>query len=576
MKPQLSLLLSPAPLLAACVNAPDVAPPAPATADGPIALELTLQEDPLLVLAAVSFPGDDDGETVVFETESWGGVGPDREDLEAVRFTTADGAELAHERVDAHHWKVTHPPGARLVAHAVLPANDEDRRASFESGSYYRPILEPGLLHAIGNLFLLLPEHLNWKAPRELSLTYRGFEEAGWEVVDSFGSGAGPRTAQATLSEFNHALFVAGDLDVQHRLAAGGPLVVALAGDGWSFDGSELADLTARIVGLERELMGDAAAGHYLVTAIAVGPESRGLSFGGTGLTNSFALFLQPNVSIALDSEGGLPIRRLLAHECFHEWNGMRIRLAQPEEPSYWFSEGFTDYFARRVLFEAGWLGEEEYADSLSELLTRYHMSPMRNHTAAELGESFWTDRDAQQQPYIRGDVVACLLDHELRRASGGTNDLWALMRELLEECETTGAELDAEGLLARFEHHVGSEAAERIRRIVLDGDTAELPADAFGPDYVVGEQEVYAWDPGFDVEASIESMETTGVRPDSPAAQAGLSDGMALAGVSIYYDDPDREIELTLAGTGAETIAYLPRGAATSVPAVRVRREAP
>ena len=174
-----------------------------------------------------------------------------------MRFETAEGEELSFEEIDRHRWRVSHP--------AVRPPRRPRRAAGerreppglVQRRDYYRPILEPGLLHAIGNLFLLLPDHLEWDVDRDLELSYRGFAEAGWEVVDSFGTGAGPRSARATLAEFNHALFVAGELDVHHREVAGSPLVVSLAGDGWVFEGTELADLVARIVGLERELMGD-------------------------------------------------------------------------------------------------------------------------------------------------------------------------------------------------------------------------------------------------------------------------------------------------------------------------------
>ncbi len=557
--------------LAACA-APAPVSTGPAEPAG-IALELRLSQDPLAVDLALAFPGDDDGETVIEVTEAWGGVGPDRRDLEDVRVEGEAGAPLALEVLGPHRWRARHAPGEPLVVRAHLPQNPESLRTDLRRRVHYRPMLEPGLLHAVGHLLLPVPDHLEWTRPRALALAYPGFEEAGWTVVDSFGTGAGPRRARASLGDLRHALFVAGDLDLLRPEAAPG-LVVAVARPGFDFAPEELADAAARILSLERELMGDPGGRHYLVSAIAVGERSeRGFSFGGTGLSNAFALFLQPGARLALDSDSGLAVRRLLAHEGFHEWNGVRIPLAQPEEPCYWFSEGFTDFFARRVLRLAGWLDDEAYARDLSERLAAYHTSPARNRTAAELGPAFWTDSDAERQPYLRGDVVACLLDRELLRASGGERDLARFMRDRLREAEEQGIQFDAELLLARIAAEAGDGVAARVRAVVVDGATAELPPDAFGPGFELGERTVHAFDPGFDVDGSIERRAALGVRPGGPAALAGLLEGQEIRGFSIYRGDPDREVELAIVADGAERqLSYLPRGAAVVVPEVRAR----
>ena len=364
---------------------------APEQPPAELSLELRLAENPLAVDLAFAFPGDADGETDVELAESWGGVGPERKDLEDLCVEGEEGRELALEVQGPHRWRARHAPGERLTVRARLPLNEVSFRAGFREHDFYRPILEPGLLHAIGHLFLPVPLHLPWTEPRAVELSYPGFAEAGWSVADSFGTGAGPRRVQASLGELRHALYLAGELDVYRPEEAPG-LVVAVARHGFDFAGGDLADVAARILALERELMADPGGRHYLVSAIAVGQRAqRGLSYGGTGLTNAFALFLQPNADLALESESGLELRRLLAHEGFHEWNGVRLPLAPPEEPCYWFSEGFTDYFARRVLHQAGWLDDAAYAADLSRRLAEYHTSPAKNRDAADLGAAFWT-----------------------------------------------------------------------------------------------------------------------------------------------------------------------------------------
>ncbi|MCB9913611.1 MAG: hypothetical protein H6828_00515 [Planctomycetes bacterium] len=503
---------------------------------------------------------------------------------------TADGAALALEPVGPQRWRVAHARGARLVVEARLPENDASRRAGWDSSDSYRPIVEPGLFQAIGHLALPLPQHVDLDRALALTVAYEGFAEAGWEVVDSFGRGPGPRAAAPTAGELRGALFVAGDLELAEPAACPGARRRARAhrarrlrargGGGWAPDLAGVAALPAlagRVIAAERELMRDPGPPHYLVSALPVGePMERGSAFGGTGLTNGFALYLMPNLDVERE---GLEVLRLVAHECFHAWNGLTLRLDGPEEQSYWFSEGFTDWAAREVLRRAGWLDDAAYAADLSQRLRDYHASAWRETPAEELAEAFWTDYAAQRQPYLRGDVVAMRVDHALRDASGGADELFALLRALVDEARATGRRFDTPALLDRLEARVAAHAgAERaralratLRAVVVDGATVELPADAFGPRFAVEAAEAYAWDPGFDLDATVASRVATGVRADGPAARAGLAEGMALVGMSLMPGEAEHEVELRVQdGDAVRELRYLPRGAASRVPAVR------
>ncbi len=560
-------------LLFACA-APEPGEPPPAFPPDGIRVVLELQEEPELeVKIELTLRGDAGGETTLELPQDWGGVGPDRPDLVAGRIRSADGGRVAVSSRGRHAWRVEHAPNAELTA--TILVTETSLRGDWTERNHYRPMLEPTLFHGIAHLLLPLPDELDWDRERPIEIAFRGFEEAGWDVVCSFGAGAETKNVRATAGELRGALFVAGELDVHRREIDGRPLYVSLDDTAWEFEGAEFADLVARVVEVERDLMRDPDVPFYWVNAIAIGPpQTCGLSFGGTGLSRCFALFLQPNATLDLDGPGGLPIRRLLAHECFHDWNGVRIRLAEPETECYWFSEGFTDHFARRVLREAGWMDDAAYAGSLNELLRDYYTSPARNRDAADLGAAFWSDGAAQRQPYLRGDVVAAIVDHAIRSTSDGERDLSHLMRELLAESEATGRRYGVDDLLARIEAAAGAEAAAAVRSIVVDGATAELPPDVFGPGFTLGQRKVYAFDAGFDTEASLAAKKVVGVRAGSAAADAGLADGMKLVGWSIYHGDTDHELKLQIEGEdGVRDVAYLPRGAATTIPEVRVAR---
>jgi predicted metalloprotease with PDZ domain len=562
--------------LASGLSAPaDV--PAPSRSDAVPDLDLTLvlRTRPTLRLdLELAFDGSDDGETTFGVSETWGGVGAERTDLVGWRARTLQGERLELQPEGEHGHRVSHDPGARLVVSGTLHAND--LLGSFDSQDRYRPVLERDRFHAIGHLLLPLPTHLHWDAACDLSLRYDGFDDAGWAAHSSYGPGEQPVWIRTSLSDLRASLFAGGELDVHTRPLPGGTLTVTLDANDWRFDGDVFADLAADVIARERRFMGDLEAGEYWVSMVSVGPpQPKGLSFGGTGLSDCFALFVQPDLEIALGTKGGLPIRRLLAHECFHEWNGRTIRLADPEEPNYWFSEGFTDYFARAILREAGWLDEQAWLDSLNQTLRDYGTNPHRDLPAEPLGALFWEDGDAQQLPYLRGDLAAMLVDHGIRGRSGGSQDLSVVMTELLAEARNGAGPVTADDLLERFEAHAGPAVVARVRRLVVDGVMPALPQDLVGEAYAVEQALVHEWEPGFDVEGSLEGRRVQGVVRGSAAHDAGLRNGQELAGWSVHRGDAERPIELQVRERGhARTISWYPRGAATEVPRIeRVQR---
>jgi len=74
----------------------------------------------------------------------------------------------------------------------------------------------------------------------------------------------------------------------------------------WAFSDEEFSTLATRIVALGREFFADYGQPFYLVSLIPVGTEAaRGSSYGGTGLTHSFALFLTRGMTLAKQEGGG-------------------------------------------------------------------------------------------------------------------------------------------------------------------------------------------------------------------------------------------------------------------------------
>src|SRR5262245_38061068 len=256
------------------------------------ALELSDPETPLVGIH-VAAPGDADGESELTLAEGWAGIAESGRDLELVEASGAAGP-LAAERVNSFTWRVRHAPGEVLAL--VFELRPTDHRKSSGPPEYYLPILERRLLHALGAQTLPSPTHLDQARERPIALEWIGFDEAGWSTISSHGTADVVTTR--SLDEFRHALFLAGDLRLSERDVHGKPVWIAAHGE-WSFPDAAFADLAARIVALGREFFAEFEQPFYLVSLIPVGTDARTSSFGGTGLSDSFALFLTRDVTLA-------------------------------------------------------------------------------------------------------------------------------------------------------------------------------------------------------------------------------------------------------------------------------------
>ena len=563
MKPAFLLAV----LLGAACRAPSTRPPAP-----PPEIEYTIElrtEPALEVAYSLAAPAANDGATVFEVDSSWGGVEDAAELVLDARVVDSSGRSLAIERPKPNQWLVRSPPGERLTASWRLAANGF--QADPDPRTHYHPILSPDLLHVIGNLGFLQPEHLADDAPHRIAVRWKGFREAGWKVASSFSLDPEGFEATVPLSEIRHAVYLAGALRTYEVDVRGRPLGIAIAGDDWSFDDADFVEDVRAIVEAERAFFEDDDFGFYLVSLIPVGvPNPQSRSLGGTGLTQSFALFMQPDTKLGTRAGGDLSVPWLLAHEMFHHWNGRIVAREDPEELVYWFSEGFTDFYARRLLLRAGYGGVDEYARTLNRKLRDYMLSPAREVPNQAIRDGFWKDQDVGRMPYLRGDVVALLLDAAIRERSGGTRSLDDFLRDAVERGRR-GELVGTESLIARIEEWTDAAFAQQVREIVVEGRTAEIDAGTLAPCFEIVAEEMGAFDAGFDVEATRQAKSVRGLRAGSAAEKAGLREGQALAGWSVAFGNPDVPIEMTVREAGEERkLRWLPQGEPVSVPQVR------
>ena len=517
-----------------------------------------------------TFRGSLSGESAFSTGDGWGGV---REPWTFLRFETVRGVFGREREVWSSgpgRWLVRHAPGEVLaVDYRIAPLRTP---VGLGNEDYYKPIICSRFCHLLGGNALLRPDSIDERRVIRARWSWLNLPE-GWQAISSWAARDRAFVATATFEDFRQAVFMAGPIRIVERDVKGGKLFVGIAGEQWSFGDDELAGMTAAIVDGHRRFFSDYSQPFFAVTLLPIGEhEPRSRSLGGTGLRNSFSLFITPHFDMKAGTAGAARLKRLLSHELFHNWNGDRVSMKEPERLVYWFSEGFTDFFSLRALARAGLMTAAEYADAFNETLRSFYGNPKREAPNAAIAAGFWSDSEIQKLPYQRGAVVAALVDREIRRVSAGRRNLDDLMRVLVARAESGRLFLTTEDHLATIERWTSIAFAESVRKIVVDGAIPELPGDVLGPVLELRPSEVATFDLGFEADAAFKAGAIVGVREGSAAHAAGLRNGQRLHGYSATLGDPSQPAEMTVEIDGVLTkLAYLPRGPVRAVPQFHV-----
>lgn len=502
----------------------------------------------------IRLAGDADGETRLDLPSTWAGSDSLWRHIADVRVQGA--ASVRDDGPDVR--MIAHAPAAPLVVrYRVASAYTEEPGFSFEKA---RPILLPGWFFFHGEGVFATPAGRD-DAPA--SFAWRDVP-AGWTIasdLDHLG-----RVRPGTVVDISESASIgAPDLAVIERQVGGAPLRLATRGS-WSFQPAELGEAVAAIVDAENRFWGEPGR-PFLVPLAPMGGPSTGISSTGTGRGgDAFSIMATSGYTLANAS-------RFLAHEYMHTWNADALggHRDSDEGLGYWFTEGFTDFYAARILLRAGLWTPAQYAAELNTVLMRYAASPARTAPNAQLAERFWQDRAYEQMPYDRGHLFALLLDARIRRETAGRAGMDDVMRAQLataRENASRGTRMDAASLFPSIARsRFGVDVAEDVARHVDRGEPLLLPADLFGPCATVETRTQPAFHRGFDLAATEAAGGVlAGVDSAHPAYAAGLRDGMRLirreagtpgdATVEYVYRVDD--------GGTERLIRYLPAGRGT------------
>ncbi len=183
----------------------------------------------------------------------------------------------------------------------------------------------------------------------------------------------------------------------------------------------------------------------------------------------------------------------LLSHELYHAWNGKRLRPGAFDRFDYgrenytrclWVIEGVTSYYDRLAVRRAGVLPVGQYLSKLAEEWGRLQAIPgRRRHSLEDSSFNAWvklyrpdeSNLNTTVSYYLKGGLVMCALDLDLRRRSEGEVDLDRVLMHMWREYGAAGLGYPEE-LQPIFEEAAGLGLDDFFTRFIRGREDPDLP----------------------------------------------------------------------------------------------------
>lgn len=337
-----------------------------------------------------------------------------------------------------------------------------------------RPIVYPEYFHLLGMRLFILPDALFPTETSKIELSYTVNLPDNAVFHSSFGKSRS-KVIHTSREELYASIFLGGDFRIYEGSYKNKPVIFLTRGSWKNLDEEVVYEMLMETISFQHEFWNDSIEDLFTVSLLPTYEEwteySKSSSLGGSGLTQSFISFASDNPATTLDR-----LRWLYNHELMHKWIGGVIQ-NKDEEKQYWFSEGFTDYYAYKMVLNKGNISLSDYINKINtEVLQPHYTSPINSIPNREITwEKFWSDYNYQKLPYRRGFIYAFYLDHQIRIKSNGKSSLDDLMKDILETTLKTDKPFDHSIFQSILVRYMGENSMVEFVAYIENGDSINL-----------------------------------------------------------------------------------------------------
>jgi len=474
----------------------------------------------------------------------------------------ASGDEVPVEKVDKCTWRVDTKPGKRVDVSFTVYANELTVRTSHVDADH-------AFLHPAGTWLYVVgregePSSVEIEPPE------------GWKVATQLPLVGENRWAAEDLDALIDAPIEIGPHGTHSFEVLGVPHRIAIHGEG-NYDPERLLSDTHAICLSAAEIFeNDHPCDAYTFIYHVVEGAGGGLEHTDSSVCGFSPFSFRPERSY-------VRALALIAHEYFHLWNVKRIRprelgpfdyLREVYTRQLWVAEGVTSYYMDLIVRRAELTTVANYLDDLSRMIRACVETPGRLvDPVSQASFDAWiklyrpheNSRNATVSYYLKGALIALLLDLTIRDETDGKRSLDDVMRGLWAGWRARPEEgFTEEELLGVLEEAAGRSLAPEIESWVHS--TEELPFDErlakvgleLAPRSEDGDERAWL---GVTTKAENGKTVVREVLADSPAEAGGLDaadeivalDGWRIGDLPERLKDraPGEEIELTVARRG-------------------------
>lgn len=461
---------------------------------------------------------------------------------------------------DSTELTITHVPKQKIILTYVF-SDKHDMDSLFTGETIYQPAVRFHFLTFFTNsvLFAVKDEAHPFS---DCTINVKAIQQMRGTVVSSFG-----KPDQNGLlylknvrnEEVQNGILVSGDYRIAETVTKTGQRVTLAIRGNWAFKDEDLIQLIHHTIDQQRTFWNDFSQPTFLITVSPVQSENASsYSYTGTGLHNSFAVNATNGQLTTIEN-----LAYLFHHELMHHWIGGKILNAADEELSYWFSEGFTDYFTRVNMRESGLIDEVKYLQLTDSILRAHYSDDRLGIHNDSIKVHFWDDSYIGKLPYNRGSLFALFLDGQLVKATGGKTNLKTVMQQLLIAANAASSgskQFHRSWLEEEVKSLSGLEIGPWIDRYIIAGEP--IPIALFNEvlPYPLAEEPCKVFGFGFSLEKDAGGkMKILEIYPGTGAAEADFRAGDIILGYDVYMQ-PESNSTIVVERDGKEiSIAFHP-----------------